>query len=55
MDFARVETAEISDAELDNVAGGVGATAGADVNANPDVHVNPDVHANPSISGAVRA
>ncbi|WP_159073565.1 hypothetical protein [Streptomyces sp. RTd22] len=32
MDFIRVETAEISDAELDNVAGGIGI--GVDVNAD---------------------
>lgn len=36
MDFTRVETAEISDAELDNVAGGIGigVAVNADVNAD---------------------
>ncbi|WP_184502929.1 hypothetical protein [Streptomyces botrytidirepellens] len=34
MDFTRVETAEISDAELDNVAGGIGVDVNADVNAD---------------------
>ncbi|WP_167542450.1 hypothetical protein [Streptomyces himastatinicus] len=34
MDFTRVETAEISDADLDNVAGGIGASVNADVNAD---------------------